>query len=99
MDDSGARVPENPRIVNEGPKLEYVNITLQDVIDQIKCLDCSKSYGPDGISPVFIKEGGPTLQRVLHRLFSMWAHVSSTLASLDIFAPIAHTLESSRWSM
>ena len=32
LDDSGAEVPENPR-----PKLEYIDIILQDVVDQIKC--------------------------------------------------------------
>ena len=44
---------------------------MQDVSDQIKCLNCSKSYGPDGISPVFLKEGGEIIVFVLHKLFQL----------------------------
>ena len=71
VDDSNARVPEGNRIFDDGNRLSYIDITLNDVIDQVKCLDTSKSYGPDGISPVLIKEGGEIISMVLHRLFRL----------------------------
>ena len=51
--------------------MNEILITEKDIIDQIKCLDTSKSYGPDGISPVFIKEGQDTLAKVFLRLFNL----------------------------
>jgi hypothetical protein len=69
LDDTEATLPENIRVFDDGTGLSNINITMQDVVDQVKCLDCSKSYGPDGISPVFIKEGGETMHRVLNRFF------------------------------
>ena len=39
-------------------------------MDQIKILDCNKSYGPDSISPRFIKMAGLSLVKPLTLLFN-----------------------------
>ena len=41
------------------------------MFDQIKILDCNKSYGPDGISPNFIKMSRQSLVRPLTKLFNL----------------------------
>ena len=71
MHDSNAMLPDNPLIFVDGNELTTIDITIQDVIDQVKCLDCSKSFGPDGISPVFITEGADIIATILHRLFRL----------------------------
>ncbi len=50
LDEQGASLPPLGNIL-EGPKLCDIPIQMQDVIDQIKCLDIAKSYGPDGLYP------------------------------------------------
>ena len=67
MDDSQANIPEDVMIFDGG--LESIDINLQDVHDQITCLDTSKSYGPDNISPKFLKEGSIVLEELLLRLY------------------------------
>ena len=52
---------------DNGTRLDNIDITIDDVADQIKCLDCSKSYGADSIHPILLKEGGDILVSVLHR--------------------------------
>ena len=69
LDDSNAVLPDEMLLFHHG--LEEINITLQDVIDQINILDTTKSYGPDQISPKFIKEGGLPLAKSLCILFNM----------------------------
>ena len=59
VDDDGHNVPDEPGVIDGG--LNSIDITLKDVTDQIACLDKSKSYSPDSISPVFLKEGGEVL--------------------------------------
>ena len=76
LDDKDAVLPDNIRLFDDGTTLTTINITKQDVIDQIKDLDSTKSYGPDGISPVFLKEGGETIVNVMHKLFTMSIHQS-----------------------
>ena len=71
LDDSEAEIPENPINVIFNAGLRHINIKKQDVIDQLKILDCSKSFGPDGISPIFLKEGGDIIVNVLHRFYSL----------------------------
>ena len=71
LDDSEAKLPDDNPVFNHDNGLSHINITQQDIIDQIKNLDISKSYGPDGISPVFIKEGGNVLHTVLLRFYSL----------------------------
>ena len=52
-------------------KLNEIEVQDFEVFDQIKFLDCNKSYGPDGISPKFIKMAGQTIVRPLTKLFNM----------------------------
>lgn len=68
LDDSNATVPDARRVCDHGT-INDLDVSLQDVIDQLDILDTSKSYGPDLISPVFLKEGRQILAPVLLRLF------------------------------
>ena len=38
--------------------LEFINITKQDVVDKVECLNNKEAYGCDEISSVFINSGG-----------------------------------------
>ena len=49
LDDSNAELPDNARLLHNGTRPANIEITLEDVADQIKCLDFSISYRPDGI--------------------------------------------------
>ncbi len=71
IDDANVRLPDIDRILNNENDLTHIDISFDDVADQVKSLDSSKSYGPDGISPVLIKEGGDTICAVLQRLFTL----------------------------
>ena len=51
--------------------LEVVNITVQDVFDQLQTLDTSKAYGPDGIPPRLLKEAMDILADPLSRLYNL----------------------------
>ena len=52
LDDSKAELPHNARLFHTGTGLENIKITLEDVADQMKCVDGSKLYGLDCIPPV-----------------------------------------------
>ena len=56
---NNAHVPVVNRLM--AGAFENLIVTIQDVLDQLKCLDISKSYGPDLISPCFLKEGANIL--------------------------------------
>ena len=56
--------------------LTTILITEQDVIDQVDILDVSKAYGPDGISPRLIKEGGRPMCQLLQSLFNKSLEIS-----------------------
>ena len=71
LDESKAEVPDNARLFVNGPILANMEITLEDVADHIKSLDCSKSCGLDGIPPLLIKEGGDIIVSIHHRLFTL----------------------------
>ena len=66
--------PDNP-IFEERPEpentIEMVTIIPKDVEDVLKCLDPNKAYGPDGISPKMLKEGGPAIVNILTKLFNL----------------------------
>ena len=78
LDDSNSRIPDNP-IVGDAHKLNNVDIKAQDVMDQLNNLDANKAYGPDGVSPVFRKEGGGILIDVFHKLFKFSLAMGSFL--------------------
>ena len=59
------------RIFEDENNLEDINITEQDVVDQIKLLDSSKAYGPDLVPPKILKEGGEIIVKHLTKLFKL----------------------------
>lgn len=68
VDDSNRVLPEsNP----PATILDSIVVTASEVIDQISLLDVNKSYGPDNISPKFIKEAHITLVPALVKLFNL----------------------------
>ena len=68
LDDSNADVPDDFTYNNE--TLENIEINIQDVKDQLQCLDTTKAYGPDGISPKLLKEAAPVIADSLCKLFN-----------------------------
>jgi hypothetical protein len=50
----------------------FSDITIEEyeVLDQLKKLDLSKSYGPDGIPPKLLKEAGNTISKSLCTIFN-----------------------------
>ena len=61
-----------PSLITEPiPMLNNIVVQEEEVFDQIKILDCNKSYGPDGISPRFIKIAGASLVKSLTILFNI----------------------------
>ena len=75
IDDDGIDVPDDEAFLDGG--LEEILISKQDVLDQISILDKTKSYGPDGISPVLLKEGGEALVDSLCKLYNMSLRLST----------------------
>ena len=71
VDESNAQPLPAPRVVEPEMGLFNLNISEQDVMDQISILDLSKAYGPDSIPPRLIKEGGRAMTKLLARLFNM----------------------------
>ena len=55
---------------HQGNILENIEITNQDVIDQLKNLDVTKAYGLDNISPRFLKLGYEYLHDSITKLFN-----------------------------
>ena len=73
LDEDGAAnaLNFNNRIVDSDGDLTSINLTEQEILDQIKCININKSYGPDGIPPRIVKEGGAPLAKVLLKMFSL----------------------------
>ena len=68
IDDSSTSLPiSNP--VNL-PMLNNIAVHDKEVLNQIKFLDCNKSYGADGISPRFLKMAGASIVEPLTLLFN-----------------------------
>ena len=68
LNDANCLIPNNPPI-NESI-LDEIMVTIEDVKDQLKTLDTSKAFGPDNISPKFLKEGASILAPILQSLFN-----------------------------
>ena len=64
-------IPFEDNAINNYVLFSEIHVTEQDVEDQIKILDTNKSYGPDGISPIFLKEGGLYIIQSLAALFNL----------------------------
>lgn len=69
IDESNSTIPSTS--VSSVEILNDFSIGETEVSDQIKFLNVNKSYGPDGISPRFIKMSGQTLVKPLTKLFNM----------------------------
>jgi hypothetical protein len=70
IDDSNTAPIINRRITLDNDLCD-INISEQEVHDQLVSLDICKSYGPDGIPPKLLKEGGRPLSKILCKLFSL----------------------------
>ena len=68
LEDSNANIPNTGQY--EGPTLDEILITREDVMDQLINLDTTKAYGPDGPSPRLLKEGRQTIAPILCSLFN-----------------------------
>ena len=55
IDETNNILPDQERLI-PGISLQSLSITNHDVLDQLLILDINKSYGPDEISPRFLKE-------------------------------------------
>ena len=67
--DEGATLPADAFLICN--ILESFVISEEEVMDQIKIIDGSKSYGPDGISPQFIKIADNSLVKPLTKLYNL----------------------------
>ena len=70
VDDSNAKLPISSNPIPGNITLSEISITEQKVKDQIGILKVNKSFGPDQLSPKFIKIGGYALVRPLTILFN-----------------------------
>ena len=75
LDDTNAELPVLDHY--DGPILEDITVTRQDVMDQLIALDTSKAYGPDGLSPKLLKEGRLAIAPVLCKLYNKSLHACS----------------------
>jgi hypothetical protein len=57
-------------VVTDHEVLENIEILEQDVEDVIKGINTNKAYGPDNISPKLIKEAGPSIVKILTKIFN-----------------------------
>lgn len=58
-----------PTMAFQGPKMQDVEITIQDVRTRLKKLNPSKAPGPDGVSPLILKECADILCHPLQDIF------------------------------
>jgi hypothetical protein len=62
---------DEPEVDQDGPHLDSITATEQDVTDLLSILDVNKAYGPDDISPRVLKEAAPVIVTSITRLFNM----------------------------
>jgi hypothetical protein len=62
-------LPEEPPSIQS--RLEHLTIQEKDVNDILLCLNVNKAYGPDGIGPKILKEGRPSLVKILTKIFNL----------------------------
>ena len=70
LDDSAATLPQDIDPINE-TSLDSITIEESEVQDQLEILDINKSYGPDEISPQFLKLDCRVLSKPLTRLYNL----------------------------
>ena len=76
IDTSNASLPKMPENNMEG--LSAIDVTENEILDLLKCLDTNKATGPDGISPKLLKEAGIAIVPSLTRLIKMSLNHSKT---------------------
>ena len=59
-----------PNAAHSPINLSDITITENDVFDQLKCIDCSKSSGPDEVTPTLLKQAGYAIVPSLTKLFN-----------------------------
>ena len=74
IDERNANLPPDPGILPEG--LQSIEVSEDEVRDLIKCINISKSTGPDKVSPRLLKEAGGTIVPSLTKLFNMSLRLS-----------------------
>ena len=71
INEEGATLPDHQNILHMENELHNIQVTQDDVFDQMQILKINKAYGPDSIPPVFIKEGGVVMKNILCRIFNI----------------------------
>ena len=71
LDDSTATLPFDEYPTVSVNVFDNITIYESEVVDQLKTLDLNKSYGPDGIAPLFLKIGTNSLSTPLTKLFNL----------------------------
>ena len=71
LEDTNATLPENVELFGNVQILENVDITDEDIDDQLQIMDVNKAYGPDCIPPRLLKEGGIPMRNILKRIFNI----------------------------
>ena len=68
LDESMASLPQ----VNESqiPTIDSISVAENEVLDLLKCIDTSKATGPDGISPLLLKELATVIYKPLTVIFN-----------------------------
>lgn len=66
---SNAVLPNSPHRVST--RIANITATEQDVFDIIKSININKATGPDGISPVMLREAGLTIVKPLTKLINL----------------------------
>ena len=61
---------DETEITCEHETLDTIEISERDVEDVLKCIDTNKAYGPDDISPKLLKEAGPSIVKILTKIFN-----------------------------
>ena len=70
LDNSDGDLPEERNIINHN-SLDTIDITEEDVLDQLKNLDTNKALGPDGISPRLLKIAAKPISKILQYIFNL----------------------------
>ena len=69
LNQAGSSLPVDDSPLNN--TLETITVSEEEVQDQIRFLNANKSYGPDGISPRFIKLADYSLVKPLTKLYNL----------------------------
>ena len=71
LDDSLASLPLDASTLDGISTLDNIIVTEQEVKDQLQILNTKKSYGHDGLSPMFLKNSGDSLVQPITKLLNL----------------------------